>query len=251
MVTIDGRDGDEEAFEAEEFDTEDEAVEQELELADDEESLPWLDSDYDDEEEGGYDTGRLVGIAILGLLLIALGFGAYWLLNNRGPDPELVADGSTIEAPDGPIKEKPEDAGGKQFEGTGNVAPGVGEGQSHEGRLADGSDPKPSIDAAGNHAGGSASTAGSSASGSSQQASASGGVGVQVGAYSSRQGAETAWNTLNRQTDKLSGVRYRIEEANIDGGKVYRLQAVAGDAATARSLCRALEADGVTCQVKN
>nr|WP_240048819.1 SPOR domain-containing protein [Parerythrobacter lutipelagi] len=245
MSMIDGRDGEDEEYETA-YETlhsdDDDAVEQELELADDDESLPWLDSDYDDEEEQGYDTGRLIGIAMLGLLLIAVGFGGYWLYNNRGPDSELVADGSTIPAPDGPIKERPEDEGGKQFEGTGNVAPAVGEGETREGRLADDTSPKPSIDAAGSRA--------EAAPGSSQAAGSTGGVGVQVGAFSSEASAKSAWSTLNSQTDKLSGFKYRIQPGQVDGGTVYRLQAVAGDQSAARNLCNALKADGLTCQVK-
>lgn len=233
MTMIDGRNDD---------DLADEVVEQELELADDEESLPWLDSDYEEEEEGGYDTGRLIGVAMLGLLVIGLGAVGFWLYNNRGPDPELVADGSTIEAPAGPIKERPDDAGGKQFEGTGNVAPAVGEGETREGRLADDAAPRPSIDAA-------VSTTGKPAAAATRAATA-GGVGVQVGAFSSRESAEAGWATLIRKSDKLSGVSHRVEQAQVDGSTVYRLQAVGGDLAAARALCNALKAEGIACQVK-
>ncbi|WP_234026973.1 SPOR domain-containing protein [Erythrobacter sp. HKB08] len=248
MVAMDGRDGDEEEYETayETLQNGGEADEQELELADDDESLPWLDSDYDDEEEGGYDTGRLIGMALLGLLLIAAVVGGIWWLGNRTGDDDLVADGSTIEAPEGPVKERPADAGGKQFEGTGNVAPAVGEGESREGRLAAGETPKPearpSIDAAGSKNTGS--------TGESAQAPASGGFGVQVGAFSTRERAVQAWGTLNRQTDALSGFNYRVVEGKVDGGTVYRLQAVAGSDSAARQLCNALKADGLACQLK-
>lgn len=235
MAMIEGRDRDDE-FAGET------AVERELELAGDEESLPWLDSDYEDEEPTGYDTGRLIGIAMLGLLVIGLGAIGFWLFNNRGPDPELLADGSTIEAPAGPIKERPADAGGKQFEGTGNVAPAVGEGETREGRLADGADAKPSIDTAVSPSG--------TPSAQPTQAAATGGVGVQVGAYSSRESAEAGWAALLRKTDRLSGFRHRVEQAQVDGSTVYRLQAVAGDLAAARALCSALKAQGTACQVK-
>jgi len=39
-------------------------------------------------------------------------------------------------------------------------------------------------------------------------------------------------------------------EGEADIGTVYRLQAVAGDAASANRLCSALKGDGVACQVK-
>lgn len=215
---------------------------EELELADEEERLPWLESaDYDDDVSSN-DTGRLIGFALLGLLAVALVIGTVWWLSNRGPDPDLAADGSTITAPAGDYKERPENPGGKTFEGTGDVAPAVGEGQTREGRLADdvSDDPRPSIDTARSDSAGTA----------SGTASATGGVGVQVGAYSTRDGAVAGWNALQRQTEALAGFKYRIEQGTADIGTVYRLQAVAGDAAAANTLCSALKSDGVACQVK-
>jgi hypothetical protein len=207
---------------------EDEAVveTEELELADDE-RLPWLESaDY--EEEQGVDTGRILGFAILGLLAIGLVLGGVWYFGNRTGNPDIVADGSTIEAPEGPYKERPEDPGGRIAEGTGDVAPVVGEGRSPEARLARPETPTPSVAAA----------------------RSAEGVAVQVGAFSTRETAERGWATLTRQTGALSGVEHRVVEGQADIGKVFRLQAMAGDAATATALCKALEADGVACQVK-
>ncbi|WP_284124618.1 SPOR domain-containing protein [Parerythrobacter aestuarii] len=212
-----------------------EGEEEELDL-DEDESLPWLESsDY--EEDEGVDTGRIVGFVILSLVALGLIIGLFWFFTNRGTDPELTADGSTIEAPEGAAKEAPEDPGGKVFDGTGDVAPAVGEGQTREGRLADGDTaPKPSVETP------SANNAGS--------ASVPAGTAVQVGALSSKAGAEQRWRELARQTDALQGFKYRIEEARIDNGTVYRLQAIAGDKAAADRLCNALKADGIQCLVK-
>jgi hypothetical protein len=79
---------------------------------------------------------------------------------------------------------------------------------------------------------------------------AAGGVGVQVGAYTNKETAEAGWQKLLSRTDKLAGVSHRVVEGKADMGIVYRLQAVAGDAAAASALCRALNADGIDCQVK-
>ena len=83
------------------------------------------------------------------------------------------------------------------------------------------------------------------------QAPAATGVGVQVGAYSSKAAAEAGWSKLAQQHSALSGVRYRIVEGKAYIGTVFRLQAVAADGAGARALCGRLKSAGVACQVKN
>lgn len=222
----------------------DETQVEELDL-DDDEPLPWLESsDY--EEDEGVDTGRIVGFVILALLALGLLIGLFWFFTSRGADPEMVADGSTIAAENGPYKERPDDPGGKEFAGTGDVAPAVGEGQTREGRIADGA--------------GKGSSAGTTASAqpsvdapttsSASESSAAPGTVVQVSAIADRSRADEKWRELTRRSDALSGFKYRVEEARIDNGTVYRLQALAGDKAAARQLCAALKADGVDCIVK-
>lgn len=211
---------------------------EELALADDRRSLPWLETDDYEDEDTGAGLGQMVLLGLGGLVAIGVVLAGLWYWGNR-PDSDMVADGSTIEAPPGPLKERPEDPGGKEFAGTGDVAPGVGEGQVQEGRLATAPAapaPRPSVDAAGSRA---------------PEAAQPSGIGIQVGAFSSRESAERGWETLNRQTDALSGVRHRVMEGQIDSGTVYRLQAVAGDAAAARALCATLKSQGIACQVKD
>jgi len=211
-------------------------ADEQLTLADEDERLPWLETgDDDDDEVGGVDTGRIVGFALFAALALAALVVGIWWFGQRGPDPELVADGSTIQAPVGPYKEKPANPGGKTFEGTGNLAPAVGEGKTTEGVIAD-ELPKPSVDAP--------------KPGQTPAPAAAGGIGVQVGAYNSKETAEAGWQKLLSRTDKLAGVGHRVVEGKADMGTVYRLQAVAGDAAGASALCRALKGDGIDCQVK-
>lgn len=211
-------------------------ADEQLTLADEDERLPWLETGDDDEDDvGGVDTGRIVGFAMFAALALAALVGGIWWFGQRDAAPELVADGSTIEAPVGPYKEKPANPGGKTFEGTGNLAPAVGEGKTTEGVIAE-ELPKPSIDAP--------------KPGQTPAPAAAGGVGVQVGAYNSKETAEAGWQKLLSRTDKLAGVSHRVVEGKADMGTVYRLQAVAGDAAGASALCRALKGDGIDCQVK-
>nr|WP_281501216.1 SPOR domain-containing protein [Erythrobacter sp. F6033] len=212
-------------------------------------SLPWLDAD-EDEDEGGLDIGQIVGFgAILIALLLGI-VGVFYLVANSAGEDAPIADGSTIEAPEGPIKERPEDPQGKEFAGTGNVAPAVGEGKTRESQIGDGtaSDGTATASAAG--ASGSTDS-GSGGESSGNSAASTSGVGVQLAAYSSRARAEQGWAQLVRQTDALSGVRYRVVEGVVDSGTVYRLQAVAADRAAADALCRAIKADGLDCAVKS
>lgn len=212
----------------------------ELDLADTD-NLPWLESDADDEDAGGLDIGQIMGFSGVLLLLLAAVVGGVWYISHRATSAEVAADGSVIAAPAGPVKERPENPGGKTFAGTGNVAPVVGEGGTREAVVAE-PDAKPSA----------APSPSPSASASPAAAPAAdmGGVGVQLAAYSSRARAEQGWSDLARRTEALSGVKHRVVEGKVDIGTVYRLQAVAGSRAEAEKLCAALKADGLDCQIK-
>ena len=170
--------------------------------------------------------------------MLAALVGGIWWATHRGGDKELQADGSVIEAPKAPYKEAPKNAGGKTFAGTGDTAFAVSEGQTRPPKLDQGEQvvAQPSGNAA-------------TPAAASQAPS---GVGVQVGAYTSLSTAEAGWTRLSQQHDSvLSGVKHRVVEGKADIGTVYRLQALAADAAGANDLCSRLKAAGVACQVKN
>lgn len=218
-----------------------EPLETERLALEEDERLPWLESGDDEYEDEGSDTGRMVGFLVMGLIALgAIVGGIYWA-SHRNPDPQL-ADGSTIEAPAEPYKTAPSDAGGKQFAGTGDSSFAVSEGQTRPAQLATGA-AAPKAAASGAAPAPSGAAAGAAAP--------AGGVGVQVAAYSSNSAAEAGWAKLAAQhVAILSGVRHRVVEGTADIGKVYRLQAVAGDAAAANALCGRLKAAGTPCQVK-
>lgn len=206
-----------------------------LDLQDIDERLPWLESDDDAAQDGG-EGGRVVGFLLGGLVALAAIVGGIWWVSHRS-EPEVVADGGVIEAPEQAYKEAPENPGGKTFAGTGDSSFAVSEGQTRAARLGQETRaPKPAASPSPKP----------SASASPQPQ----GIGVQVGAFSSKASAEAGWTRLQQQHEALSGVPHRVVEGRADIGTVHRLQAVTGDVAAANALCGKLKASGLACQVK-
>jgi len=232
-----GTDGDKDGAEWDE--SRDEPLETEqLALADEEERLPWLESSEDDadEDDVGSELGSTLRLALMALIALGVIVGGIYWATHRNSDPTLVADGSLVPADSRPYKEAPKDPGGKTFDGTGDTSFAVSEGKSKPAQMAASAAPKPPAPAPG---------------ASAAPAAASGGVGVQVGAFSSKDAAETGWTKLAGQANgALTGVSHRIIAGSADNGTIYRLQAVAPDAAAASALCSKLKGAGISCQVK-
>lgn len=219
-----------------------------LALDDRDEPLPWLETDDDLDEDEGPDASRILLLATVALFALVVVAGGLWWFNNRQPDPAFAGNGGVIEAPATPYKEAPKDPGGKTFDGTGDSSFAVSEGQSRPAKLGEGGDiepapPPPPVTKT-------PSAATPAAKPAAATPPATGGVGVQVGAFSSRAAAEAAWTRLSAQSSALSGSSHRIVEGKADIGTVYRLQAVAGDTAAANALCSKLKGAGISCQVK-
>jgi len=215
------------------------STEEQLKLSDEDERLPWLESD-EDYQEPGIDPSRIVAFALIGVLALALIGGAVWFVTNSREQGSILPDGSTIAAPEEPYKTKPEQAGGAEVAGTGDTSFERAEGIDSEGRIAATDTPAPSSSA----------PAQPTAAATASPAAAVSGVPVQVAAYTRRDQAEPGWNTLARRYDVLQGMKYRVVEGIVDGATVYRLQAMAGTRAEADNLCRAIKQSGGDCQVK-
>lgn len=237
------------------FDRPEVPAERELAFEPAEERLPWLESEEDGDEPPAYDTGRIVGLGLIMLVALVVLVGGVWFVANRGIGGEPAPDGSLIEAPPVPYKERPVSPGGKTFAGTGDTSYAVGAGKEVEARLATGSPPSASPSAALPTAMPRASakpalTPAPKPGPEGAEAPLPAGTAVQVGAYSTRADAEAGWRRLIGQTDALSGVSHHIIAGRADIGTVYRLQAAGGDKAGAQSLCGRLKAVGIACQVK-
>ena len=233
----------------------DDRTDGDLELTESEERLPWLDVEEEEDRSTGIAPTRLLLLGVLSLAVMGAVVGVAWLALGAASD-EPEADGSVIAAPEEPYKTRPDEEGGKVFAGTGDTSFAVGEGRTRESQLADRPpEPKPTATAtatpaeepAAEPAGPSLATTLNEGPRESEPAR---GTLVQVGAYPRRDDAEAAWTALTRQTEVLNGVRHRVVEARVDIGRVYRLQAVTGGGAEARSLCNRLKDDGLACFVK-
>ncbi len=213
-----------------------------LELIESDERLPWLEAEEEDGSEAGFATSRLVMLGVFSLVVVGALVAIAWFALGATSD-EPPADGSLVEAPEGPYKTKPEDPGGKVHAGTGDTSFAVGEGQTRESKLADRpSTARPAEDAAGPSL--------ATTLNEGPRTPEPTGVAVQVGAFPKRSDAQEAWGRLMRQTEALNGVRHRVVEAQVDIGTVYRLQAMTGDRASAKALCDRLKGDGLACFVK-
>ena len=226
-----------------------------LGLDDGDERLPWLES-ADDIDPEGFDSGRIIGFVLLGMVALGMIVAAVWITSHRGPG---TADGSTISAEAGPYKVAPEDPGGKKFAGTGDTSYAVAQGETRSGTIA-GEEPAPAPGfsatatpeptATPKPAASSSATPKASASATASAAPAASGVGVQVAAYTSAADAEAGWSALAARHAALSGFKHRVVEGQAEFGRVFRLQAVAGDVSAANALCAKLKASGQGCQVK-
>ena len=209
--------------------------EEQLALADGDQDLPWLDAD-EYEEESGFDA-RLLWIGVFGLLVVGLILLAGWWFLRDAPDAELVADGSTIEAPDAPYKERPEDPGGNDVEGTGDQSFEMAEGETTRGRIADDDGARPSIDR-------------DQGADDAAPPANDGAVYIQIGAFGSRADADAEWSRASGRYEVLSGKRHRVVEGDLNGTPVFRLQVAHGDRAGADASCRAIRSAGGDCYIR-
>jgi hypothetical protein len=80
-------------------------------------------------------------------------------------------------------------------------------------------------------------------------ADVSGGVLIQLGAYSTAAMADGSWSGFARRFEGIGGLPKKIIKGSVEGGVIYRLNAVAPNAAKAQQVCNGLKAAGESCMV--
>jgi SPOR domain len=200
---------------------------------DDPDRLPWLETADGYEYDSGASPVKIAGLVLGGLaLLAAIVGGIYWAQRNQAAGTE--GNGELIAAAEGDYKVPPVDAGGKKFEGEGDAAFAASEGKKTAASIGESKD---------------AETVSVTAKAAAQPAPA-GTVLVQLGAFSSVAMADETWGDLSKRFGFLSGVNRKVAEGTAEGGrKIFRLQALTSDAASAQQLCAKLKAAGEGCLI--
>ena len=199
---------------------------------DDDDRLPWLESADDYDDDGEYSPVRVALFIGAGLLLLAaIVGGIYWLQNRDGGG--LDGNGELIAAQEGDYKVRPDDPQARQFEGEGDASFAASEGKETLAQLGDAVETEAPIrkpDAAPSAAG-------------------AGTAMVQLGAYSSASLADSSWSGYARRFESIGALPKKILPGTVDGGTIYRLNAVAPSYDAARQLCNNLKAAGESCLV--
>lgn len=75
---------------------------------------------------------------------------------------------------------------------------------------------------------------------------------VQLGAFSSAEGAKRAWNILSSKNRDLASFQYASSRINVKGKTLYRLAAIGfGNSETAKAMCSGIKSKGGSCIVRH
>jgi hypothetical protein len=218
-------------------------AEDEMELAD-EDRLPWLEAVEEGEEEGGPSIAKLVAAVVIGLVAISVIVGGMFWLGNRGrPD----GNGEVIAAPEGPYKVEPADKGGMNVAGEGDTAYAASEGAQPKGNININAVPETPVTRPAPTAR-PAPTPPHPAPAPPRPAPTpvASGPTIQLGAFSSSAGANSAWSALAGRFRYLAPLGHSVVSAQVGGRTLYRLRA---SGAGASDVCRRLRAAGEDCSV--
>ncbi|MEO9601384.1 SPOR domain-containing protein [Parasphingorhabdus sp.] len=199
---------------------------------DDDDRLPWLESAEDYDDDGEYSPIRVaLFVAFALLLLAAIVGGIYWWQKGNGGG--LDGEGELITVQEGDYKVRPDDPQAKTFEGEGDASFAASEGQETPAQMGNPVEAEvPIRKADAEPAADDAETAL-----------------IQLGAFSSASLADNSWSGYARRFESIGALPKKILQGTVDGGTIYRLNAVAPSRDAAREICNNLKAAGESCLV--
>jgi hypothetical protein len=237
-------------------------ADEELEVGD-EDRLPWLEAvEEDDGSDGGPSVAKLVVAILIGLVAIGVIVGGlFWLGNRHQPG----GNGEIIAAPEGDYKVRPENPGGMNLSGEGEVSAAASAGATPQGNLALNAPEAPVTQAPHPAAPAPAPVAQAPAPAPAHpapapppqhpapaprhpapapQPAAGGGATIQLGAFSTQAAAGQAWTNLSGRFRYLAPLSHNVVSVQVGGRTLYRLRASGAGAA---DICRRLQVAGEAC----
>lgn len=244
----------------------------------DEDRLPWLEAVEDEDDEPGVGAGKLIAALIAGLIALGLIVGGVFWLRERGAEGGS-GEGELIAAPEGNYKERPDNPGGMQVDGTGDVAYSASEGADVNSAIDLTAIPEAPVTPPGTpvaepllrappptpapttkpaavvaKAPAPAKPAKPAPVPASPQpivetAAPAGPGTIQLGAFSSEAKANAAWKSLSGRFSFLGALSSSVIPVKSGDNTLYRLRAGAGG--DAKGVCAKLRVAGESCVVVN
>lgn len=240
---------------------------------DDRDRLPWLEPAGDEEEVEAVSPAKIVGLVVLGLALLGLIVGGGYWLKNRDAGSAGNGDAKLIAAQSASYKIPANASDAKEFDGEGDAAFEASEGGEATGRIDASKVPeaprtdlkaepkkkteeatkpaataaKPTVTAAVKTVAADPKKATSTSS--SASADSSGAPRIQIGAFGSKELAESVWKKLSSRFDYVAALSHNVEPVETGGKTLYRLRATVGSVADAGTTCGKLRVAGENCMV--
>lgn len=232
---------------------------------DDRDRLPWLEPAGIEEEVEKVSPAKIIGLVVAGLALLGLIVGGGYWLKNRHADG--LQDAKLIAAPGGSYKIPGNAADAKTFDGEGDSSFEASEGADAGGKLdaskvpeAPRTDIKPVATKTETAAKAPAAKPTVTAAVKTVAADpkkvvaapaklAPGAGRIQLGAFGSKDLAESVWKKLSGRFDYLGALSHSVEPVETGGKTLYRLRAAIASAADAGPTCGKLRVAGESCIV--
>lgn len=213
---------------------------------DDEDRLPWLEAVEEDGDGTSPSPAKLIAFVVIGLIAIGLIVGGLFWMQNR--DGAATRDAELIEAPEGAVKVKPDDPGGMEVQGKGDTSFATSEGADPSGNIDVSAVPEAPVQPKAAPAPVPAPTPITPPKADpvprTPTPAIAPGATIQLGAFSSQAGANTAWKGLSARFKYLAPLTHSITPVTAGGKTLYRLRA---SGMGADDFCGRLRVAGETC----